>query len=326
MKNITQIILYTLFSMLSIYLSSCNKSNHIIETEPINIDLKKPVILEEDGRLVFQSYNHLENTVFHLNERSEKVVLPENFISVFDAYHNLTEHEILEISQKKSTIGYEDFLVIRDVDGELEADMVVDDPILARLVSRTGEIQIGDHVYKITAEKTFKTKVQDYDFVQRNNWNVDLPKVESYEIVRKVSEQKAEIDNCAKYYWKNNRKRLKGEMWHTDAVVWESLGARTKHQKKVIGIWWRNKTQQLRLRLNGSVAVVIVNPQTGQQIIQQEVQVNYDSGWQDDDGREAYVAAVCENLPTCEFLPGSMQGTHECINDDGDELICYTNN
>ena len=305
-----------------LFLSSCDKEESIQSTETSqSITLK-------NGMIIFNTSDDFEKTIESLMKNQNNLDQWEKnfngFTSMRTAYDNLSEDDMQKIASNKSSHHFRDILKISD-DQEPEALMNIDDEVLATLVNEQGLLQIGNEVYKFRYDMLYKTAYKDLDKLANidNYSKADLKNnnIETFEVshnyfVTELSENFKADRTCDRRYWKKDRKRLKGEQWTTNlGSLYSGAGARTKHQKKTLGIWWRNKTQRLRLRLNGNYTQVF------QGIPQPPIAVNEDSGWATDDGREAYTFDFCVNV-NCSFQINSLTSTHECTCDDGNYESC----
>ncbi|KAA1243212.1 hypothetical protein [Aquimarina sp. RZ0] len=310
---------------------SCNKEEIPENTQTSLIEGKIELV---DGVLKFDSEATFENTLRQLinkqNSLDEWEKQFSGFTSMRAAFDKLSDKDLENIAVNESNEGFEDLLIITESDGELEIRMNIDDLVLATIANQHGLVLIDDYAYKIRYNTLYKIKESSLDkIVNIDNAKaqklINTNEIESFpvshqyydsELGNTEDEDFAKADRtCNKRYWKKKRKRLKGEQWTTNiGPLYSGAGARTKHQKRSARIWFRNKTKQLRLKLNGSYTQYFEGIPITQNVAE-------DSGWQNDDGREAYLFDFCINA-NCSFTINNLSSTHECICDDNNYLRC----
>lgn len=329
MKKLTWSLVLCLVVLFGIF-TSCNNDDAVETTESSVTITDAQNITIEKGMLKFASAADLESTIASLIKDQNSLEQWESqfsdYTSMRTAYENISEKDIEMITNNKLDHKFKNIVTITGNDDDLEARMHIDDLVLATLTNENGLLQIGDQVYKITYNTLYKASEKNIESLLaieelKNNKSMEESGIETFEVTHQYytingSDTYKADRTCDKRYWKKNRKRLKGEQWTTNiGSLYSGAGARTKHQKRSLRIWWRDRTQKLRLKLNGSYTQVFNG------IPQPSVTVNSDSGWKNDDGREAYTFDFCINV-SCSFSINNLTSTHECICDDGNYEKC----
>lgn len=232
-------------------------------TEP---GLENPVELR-NGRLVIDSradYDKLMNffyqTQMNKADWTRWKAQFEGFESMKEAYDNLTEAEMDQIDQTLSTEGFESFLLIRNVDGELEAETHVPNPFLAELVNREGILQIGSVV-----EKHF----YDHKIVLRNPSESDIAALATLKMGDRPSQgewlpierndlgagARAGNNNCKNEYAGSPKRRINATWifekpkFYTPGIgyAWDHyFFSEVKNQRRNLRIWWARTANELR--------------------------------------------------------------------------------
>ncbi|AXT61451.1 hypothetical protein D1816_14190 [Aquimarina sp. AD10] len=319
-----QLLLFISLAVVGIFYS-CNRE----ELEQDSGTIQK--IEVNEGTLTFETQASFENTIEYLMKNQSNLDQWESqfstFVSMRTAFENISENDIETMSKNNSNSGFENLVTFTEADGEIEARMNIDDLVLATIVNEEGLVQVGASAYKIRYNKLYKVDKSNLDILKsiddlEMKNSLKSNNIESFSVTHNyfqfdAGELQTKADrDCTKRYWKKKRKRLKGEQWTTNiGPFYSGAGARTKHQKRSARIWWRNKTQRLRLRLNGTYT------QYFNGIPSPPINVNEDSGWRTDDGREAYTFDFCVNA-NCSFQINSLSSIHECTCDDGNYERC----
>ncbi|MGY3795002.1 hypothetical protein [Aquimarina sp. 433] len=307
---------------IAVFGSSCSHEDIIETTE------NQKSISVINGMIVFESEEVFEETISKLMKNQSELDQWESqfksFTSMRSSYNNLSEDDYEKIEKNSTSYHFQDILKITEGD-EPEARMNIDDLVLATLVNHKGCLQIGQDVYKFRYDILYKTNFENIQNLNQidllDKQSLKSVGIETFEVTHTYNEVDLSDNNkadrtCDKRYWKKKRKRLKGEQWTTHiGSLYSGAGARTKHQKRTARIWWRNKTKQLRLRVNGSYTQYL------QGIPSPIINVNEDTGWVSDDGREAYTLNFCVNV-NCTFQIHDLTSIHECTCDDNNYERC----
>jgi len=307
---------------------ACNK-------DKIDQDTATPQALEKpisvvNGRLVFSSKESFEATIGTLKKQQNQLRKWESqfdgFTSMNTAYENLTESDFEKMAAANTTDGYENIITFVGVGEQREAVINIEDPLMASLVNKDGLLQIGEDVYKINYDQVVKVKVSDINKLEGarlSNKNASLEVLPvTHTVLSEASSPNGRIAEervCTQEYRTSGgiggiKKRLVGEIYATTiGVLYSGVGARTKHQQRIGGVWFRKRTNQIRLTVTGQFVYYGVGSRTEN--------VNYDSGIQTDDGRDAYTFRFCFNA-SCEFKINYANSTHYALCDDGRARQC----
>lgn len=325
----TIIVGFAVVGLLILY--SCNQLDSLAPQQ----EEEMPAFSIVDGRLVFrdtESYHKIYRELAENQELRYSWEQQNDFVSMFDAYKNITDEVQERISQAfikdGSLAGYENVLsIVRDADGELEADRNIDNPITARLVNRNGILQVGGSVLKYMRNHVIKVEnptTRQVDLLKRANENSPV----NFGTITKVTRMteytnasRAGVENCAQTYWSGGR-RVTGELtYYFDGYDITGVLAETKHQKRSLGVWWAGKTHQLRLEVTGTVEWDVI---FGTSVID----LPYD--WPDPVNETSsstgeILVSYCQGV--CYLSDTDVSGIHGCVvcDNSNSDKFCYTN-
>lgn len=283
-----------IFCTLIFYLFSCQSQDeeNILPKQKFDIEV-------ENGVLKINSFEEMSEILTQLRQ------MPANDFSFEKNYKGFESaySAYFYFNPENYSSNYNDLKFISIVEneyGELEADLIVDDLFLAKLLNSSGEVIIGDYLYRFSYSSIEKISIDDHSIenisINRNSLNV------SYKILDSECEDQ--------YSFGSRTRRLKGEAYTTNAgVFYSAAGARTKHQRYWARIWWRTQARQLRLQFNGTFRQYLGGPSSP---LFADQNISYDSGWLNDDGRDSYNWEFCLGAP-CYFEILNMQSTHQAI-------------
>lgn len=88
-----------------------------------------------------------------------------------------------------------------------------------------------------------------------------------YPVTRSISfvggENLARVGECNAEYDNGATRRFRAELWITNTPpVYSGTGARAKHQRRRLGIWWANSADEITLDLNGTFSQTGPGPGT----------------------------------------------------------------
>ncbi len=223
-----------------------------------------------DERLVFNSQKHFEEALSYLYEqqnqdgelyKSPRTILNDQipkFESIHQAYENISEKEREKISATMNLSGYEDVVKFVEIDGEIHANPIIDDRIFSSLINKSGVLQIGEKYLKIANNSLFE--MSSRQFKEFNNSGLKIPvnyeklstitttDLESATVIEDTSNER---NTTCRRNTGSNRYRMEGKTVNTNYGVYREVKTRTIHQKRVLGVWWQNQTE--RVRLSGTV-------------------------------------------------------------------------
>ncbi len=160
----------------------------------------------------------------------------------------------------------------KDID-ELE---VVEDPFFATVLNPDGEFQVEDMVYKITKNYVYRVPKEDVGYLSpiflRNRDQVVLtqkmihdPVVEIFEVERANIElinksESGRRDSCTSYFASGGRRRIKGQAWLSNWLVYMSATTEIESQRKSWRRWWHNRITSVRLDTEYSITSTFLSP------------------------------------------------------------------
>lgn len=160
-------MLFSLFLVVS-----CQKEQDILpqqeETNQKILPHLKGVELVEN-RLVFESeaaYQSIQSLLRGKDVDEEAIIKNQfpDFISMEDAYNNISEEERIRIGENGDLTGYENLLRFeKGEDGEISAEVNTGIFESQLLVNPQGIIQIGDDFRKIEYNNTYTLSKNQYD-------------------------------------------------------------------------------------------------------------------------------------------------------------------
>ena len=262
MKNFIKSIALALILAGLIMLHSCE--NSVLNPQEVALPSTLSVV---DGRLVFQNMEVYRETLEHLAANENTLDAWEQqfagYTSITTAYRRITVEEQEKIAkayvEEGSLAGFENVLsIVRDSEGELEEVCNIGHPMIARTVNQFGLMQIGDTLYKYTYGHVIRLGDPDerqVKLLQRSHEGnmpdigIPFPVKRS---TREVTTLRADGNTCTQSY-NNGRRRVRGEINEFEAPGSQGWSAETKHQRKVLGIWWGDECPQLRVQGSGTV-------------------------------------------------------------------------
>jgi len=261
---------HSLFALLLIAtLVSCQFEEPTpVTPELLSPKLEKPVAVI-NGRLVIQSPTDYQNLRMfftkhqgHSETWKQWIGQLEGFTSMDDAFYNMTEAEMEQIGQTGSPEGFDAFLLIREVDGELEAETHVPNPFLGQLVNAEGILQIGDivekHFYdhKIALENPSESEIVELsqmkmtDRPTKGEW---LPITRSIEL-NLGSQLRAGNNNCKNEYASSPKRRINATLiFESSCFFTPGIGcaythdfySTVKNQRRNFRIWWARTADEI---------------------------------------------------------------------------------
>ncbi len=255
---------------------NCSKDEASVEKQTAG------TIKVKQGRLSFDSEAHFKSVFNELMQNQDNKYLSaweekyEGFTSMKTAYNNLSEADFEKIGQSNSISGYENILQIRLENGEKEAAVVTDHPILARMFNQEGLLLIGNNAFKLQKDKLIKIDSYNEDKIRkvlegRAENSTDYLRIENQVVTQKSENLRVNgtLDlekSCHDVY--NSKYAFKGIFiligttsvnpsgdWTADfSGMFNSVIFVAQHRKRTLGIWFAKDTGELRL--SGSVAYI----------------------------------------------------------------------
>jgi hypothetical protein len=202
-----------------------------------------------DGRIAFHSQADYDAVKLKLASEQDKIAAWEaslsNYTSMRTAYADMTDERASELLNHLDDYKYL-FTKVQEESGEFSMERNVDNDVMATLINKDGLLQIGDDVYRFTRDRFFKTDVKNLDRLMTNSIDLQDKKVAAFDVKRttmmsdmQVSEERAvtwaECTNTSGSF------RVKGII-EVEDLIDNDCNMITKHQKKVLGVWFANST------------------------------------------------------------------------------------
>ncbi len=223
--------------------------------EAINPHFGQPSVV--DGRIAFDDFDEFRDFMGSIIDKEDSHLDSIQAVINFTSLRSDTERLADEVG--------------KDVE-ELE---VVEDPFFATALNSDGEIQIGDMVYKVTRDHVYRvleSNVGQLSSIPLRNQNDASvlyksnhgPDVEVFQVERQTLLGKSDFyrrRSCAKYFTTNDpRRRVRGQAWVTNFLIFSSATTEIEYQKKSWGRWRRIKTTWVSLDAEYSVSYAHVGP------------------------------------------------------------------
>ncbi len=253
---------------------SCSE-NRIIAEQNQELLNAKETFRVQDGVLHFSSKEEFDRVWQSILNKSNQFLdnwekeLP-NFTSMRKAYTSITEADILKITSTKSIQGYENYLILIEVGGEIEATCMIDNEALATLFNKDGLVVIGAKAYKYKFNSIVEVKSANKDvLVELSKPNPSMPKtiIKEFVLERKTNGEiindiangklsKILNDHCIHQYSSNGTKRVVGESNSNktlDGSWFTYLQCQAKHQRRIAGIWWADDIPKIELYMSSAL-------------------------------------------------------------------------
>jgi hypothetical protein len=275
MKNQSFKVWIALFAVciMSFLFVGCKENESLSIEEQVTKQLVAPTI--ENGVLKFVDMNQFKATFEDLMKNQNSNYLRQwedkfpKYISMKQAYKNLTENEKLKIAGSKSNKGYEGFLTIIQEGENIEAIRNSEHPIYSILFNEDGLVLIGKDAYKLEYNKIIKINSYDEDKLKgvlkgelSSEMQVATFKTNKVSMINKNSKISSITDldrECHDVYIGNRAFtayfNLYGAFevdffgWNPDIGFggFSGVCAIAKHRKRFAGIWFANDAPVLRM-------------------------------------------------------------------------------
>ncbi len=231
MKKLTNVLFITLLATItSLILVSCGDDDN---SKPA--PSPKPDLEVKEGRLVFKDTSVFNNTLNELAEMDDEALdaWEERIghLSMRRAIDNLFDLEDENLIQSKLS-QYSNILIDED-DGDYE--LIVEDDLLATIISADGKIEIGENLYQVASDKviwTNKLGITKAIPIQGFSKNLKL----------------SGTNRCSEKY--RSKRKLKGKVWVRDWWFYKSAGVATKAKKKGWLFWRRHRVEEIGAHIN----------------------------------------------------------------------------
>jgi hypothetical protein len=161
MKNFYASYLALFLLACTLFFTACSK-DPAAEIFPVT---KLPTLLNTNGFLAFENQTSFQSYVekLHRNPSDPAILQDIQFLeSQSTELHKLDSLKLQQLAETGDLTGYDHILKLVGDGEEKSIQPVVDDPILSRLISKDGLIQIGELVYQVAPTKVFQIRIVDF--------------------------------------------------------------------------------------------------------------------------------------------------------------------
>ena len=248
MKNKINLFLLSTFFVVFLF-NSCSKE--IVQEEREIIQYEGFSLI--DGMIAFDSESTFRTILDELFENQDNLDIwekeVEGFTSLRTKYESITDEMAEDILENIDDYKYV-FTLNEEEDGFKSADRNIASDVISTLVNDEGFLQIGDIVHRFTYSYYFSTNAQNFDLLNVADIDSNHPKIEKTKIKREfifedISSAQTvagirdyTVGECTQT---SGNKRVKGQIIREE-IFDNDCNIKTKHQKRVFGIWWSNKT------------------------------------------------------------------------------------
>ena len=203
-----------------------------------------------DGRLAFEHETAFQQTLQQLYAAQDKLDEWEknvpNYRSMRTYFESMAEkmpEEVKEIVDNIDAYRYT-FTLLQEDNGDRVLERNLYNDVLATLINDEGYLQIGDQVHRFTYTHYYSVDVAAVDLLQEAS--LKNPQVMATKIEREVIFEDTEQANLkgglfvGECISTSGNKRTRGKIIQ-EATFDNDCNIFTKHEKKVVGVWWANK-------------------------------------------------------------------------------------
>ncbi len=240
MKNLSASYLVLFLLAISLLLGSCSKD----QTSEIIPASKQASLLSIHGFLSFENQDAFENYLkrFQLNPNDPTILRDIQFFdSQSTSLERLDSLSLTQLGETGDLNGYDHLFKLVGEQDTKSLQPIVDDPILSRLISKDGLIQIGELVYQVSSDFVFQMKIADYvkNKVSFLNSPQSTPLVEVYKCQPVSSIRSKSIVGIANRIASNTVTyenpgqgtcRFTAEVYLLDLGFYRKLAVRVKHE------------------------------------------------------------------------------------------------
>jgi hypothetical protein len=161
MKNLSASYLVLFLLAITLLFGSCSKD----QTNEIIPASKQATLLSIHGFLTFENQDAFESYLkrFQLNPNDPTILRDIQFFdSQSTSLERLDSLSLTQLGETGDLNGYDHLFKLVGERDNKSLQPMVDDPILSRLISKDGLIQIGELVYQVSSEYVFQIKIADF--------------------------------------------------------------------------------------------------------------------------------------------------------------------
>lgn len=170
----------------------------------------------------------------------------------FDSYYNAFKNEVAKINtefEKSNNLSFnKKILMLKKIGNEEYLEPIIPELYLQKILSKEGEVIIGNYIHKYEEDHISHTSIENYNFITKE-FKI---KPEKTTIIRQNT--KRDIAQCDQDFQSN--RRLTGEFQRTinPLILFSSAEVLTKSRRKVLGVWLY--TQASSLNMSGQVTSI----------------------------------------------------------------------
>jgi hypothetical protein len=161
MKNLPASYLAMFLFAITLLFGSCSKD----QTSEIIPVIRQPTLLSIHGFLAFENQDAFESYLkrFQLNPNDSNILRDIQFFdSQSTSLERLDSLTLTQLGETGNLSGYDHLFKLVGERENKSLQPMVDDPVLSRLISKDGLIQIGELVYQVSSEYIFQIKIADF--------------------------------------------------------------------------------------------------------------------------------------------------------------------
>lgn len=281
------------------------------------------VHVSEQGWLVFSSQDHFSRTfksLFKDLPTLESFDVTHGYTSFFNAWRSISEKEYEALVPKilaGESLGELSHMIFFSPNSnrELEEQTHIDQPILQFLANEKGLLQVGDSLKKYTYDWVVSVPVNDLSLVDKLQTSTDFSSAswEPYKIAIRRSQMQEPVQhlragtNVASAQYKpgrRNMRRVYGETNFVSSGQFDLVLSRTRHQRRISGIWFGDNAPTLIHEHVGSV-----DWDEGNQVDD----VDFEITLPNESSTPSYTISLCDTwVDDCEQTDCEIDSFHGC--------------
>jgi hypothetical protein len=260
MKNLSASYLAMFLFAINLLFGSCSKD----QTSEIVPASKQATLVNIHGFLSFENQDAFESYLkrFQLNPNDPNILRDiQYFESQSTELLKLDSLTLTHLAQTGDLSGYDHIVKLVGESEDKSLQPMVDDPVLSRLISKEGLIQIGALVYQVNPTKIFQIKIADFEQNKANflaePQNVALAKVYQSQTSSALKPAKTSstlnkvVSNSVTYENPGQGTcRFTAEVYLLDLGFYRKLAVRVKHewrQRFWFSHYWGNSNAAMRM-------------------------------------------------------------------------------
>lgn len=237
-------VCFSMYFLLVVLMAACHK-----EYQKNQSEASEPDFIMSQGMLVFKDENSFMEILKGLYSIQDKLDMWERsipgFVSQRTWFEELAKDKLPEELSDVDKYKYV-YAIVKEGDGALSMERNIYNDVLATLISKDGFIQIGDLVYRFTYERYYYTDIGNIEQLFVNKIDVSSPDIKEKEIEREFIFEDINVSDArgitvGECTTTSDDKRVKGLIVREE-LFGNNCNITTKHQKKVLGVWWANST------------------------------------------------------------------------------------